>query len=77
MINDAMESLLRAANRLCSGDRGMPLVGLELGASSRRWIAWADYSDGYRIEEIDDDADVAVAKLTERLMAFTPSSVGA
>lgn len=77
MVGETMEALLRAANRLCLGDRGMPSVGVSLHAPTRGWVAWADYSDGHRLEEIDDDAGVAVARLTERLMKLTPSSVGA
>ena len=76
-MDEAMEALLRASNQLCSGDRGMPSVGVNYDPYACKWVARADYSDGHRVEEIDDDAGVAVARLTERLMQLTPSSAGA
>lgn len=76
-MDEAMEALLRAANRLCSGDRGMPSVGVQLHPPTRGWVAWADYSDGHRAEAIDDDAGTAVARLTASLMGLTSPSGGA
>lgn len=68
-MDEAMETLLRASNRLCVGDRGMPSVGIRYNPYLCGWTAWADYSDGHKVEEHDDDAGKAVAKLTAKLTA--------
>ena len=67
-MDEAMEALLHASKWLCSMVRGMPSVGVKYNPYTCKWTAWADYSDNHKVDEHDDDAGVAVAKLTARLM---------
>ena len=69
-MDEIMERLLRASYHLCVGDRGMPSVGVTFHPYTRKWVAWADYSDKHRVEETDDDAGNAAEKLTARLLGW-------
>lgn len=66
-MDEAMEALLRASNRLCTMERGMPAVGLSYNPYACTWTAWADYSDAHKVLEQHDTPSGAVSKLLATL----------